>query len=103
MIGLTSDFIIKLDIPKEIENEGSVEKLFYVHSTVLGSNRIIFEHYLTQIRWNPKISVLKLLIFVILFLKHYFYSFILTILKMLTSLKIGLIYYMLPPDFQCLN
>jgi len=40
---ITSDFIIKLDVPKEIESEDSVEKLFYVHSTVLGSRSDYFQ------------------------------------------------------------
>ncbi len=40
---ITSDFIIKLIVPKEIESEDSVEKLFYVHSTVLGSKSDYFQ------------------------------------------------------------
>jgi len=40
---ITSDFIIKLDVPNEIESEGSVEKVFYVHSMVLTSRSDYFQ------------------------------------------------------------
>ncbi len=96
---ITSDFIIKLNIPKEIESEGCVEKFFYVHSTVFGFRSDYFQALFNSNMLESQIKFSNLTIFLILLLKNYFYLFILMILIMLTILKIGLIYYILPLDF----
>ncbi len=57
---ITSDFIIKLDVTKEIESEGSVEKLFYVHSIVLCSRSNYFQALFNSNMLESQIKCLKL-------------------------------------------
>ncbi len=57
---IKSDFIIKLDVPKEIENEDSVEKLFYVHSTILASKSDYFRTLLNSNMLESRNNCLKL-------------------------------------------